>query len=121
MYVGIPENRILVTIIESISADGKYIPPVIIVLSKMIIASWFYENIEGNEVITVFITGYTNDDICKRWLDYFIFYNNYGLDKLWRILLLDGQLCYKAPRFILKAKANKIWLIKFLSYQTYLL
>jgi hypothetical protein len=37
MYVGIPENRISLTVIESISANGKTIPPVIIILGEMII------------------------------------------------------------------------------------
>ena len=31
MYIGVPENRISLTVIESISVDGKSIPPVVIV------------------------------------------------------------------------------------------
>jgi hypothetical protein len=39
MYVGVPENRLSLTIVESISADGKSIPPLVIVPRGMIIES----------------------------------------------------------------------------------
>jgi len=64
MCVSIPENRISLTVIECISANGKAIPPVVIVLGTMIMGSWFYENMTGHEVITVSLTGYTNEGIC---------------------------------------------------------
>jgi hypothetical protein len=72
MYIGIPENRILVIVIKCICANGTAIPPVIIVLGTMIIGGWFYEKITGHKVITVSLTGYTNEGICMAWLDYFI-------------------------------------------------
>ena len=78
IYTRIPENRISLTIIESISADGKAIPPVVIVPGVIIIVSWFHENMTGYEVITVSPTGYTNEGICMVWLDHFIKYNNCG-------------------------------------------
>jgi hypothetical protein len=53
MYTGIPENRLPLAIIECISADGKAIPPVIIVPGVMIMVSWFHENITGHEVIII--------------------------------------------------------------------
>ena len=81
MYVGIPENRISLTIIESISANGKAIPPVIIVPGTMIIGSWFHEKMTGHEVVTVSPTGYTNEGICMAWIEHFIKHNNCGLDK----------------------------------------
>lgn len=78
MYIGIPKNRMSLTIIECISADGKAIPPVVIVLSVMIMVSWFHENMTGHKVITVSLSGYTNEGICMVWLDYFIKHNNCG-------------------------------------------
>jgi hypothetical protein len=80
MYVGIPENRMSLTVIESISADGKAIPSVVIVPGKNIIVNWFAENITGHKRITVSDSGYTNEGICMIWLDYFIKHNNCGLD-----------------------------------------
>jgi hypothetical protein len=76
MYVGIPKNHMSLTIIECISANGKAIPPVVIVPSVMIMVSWFHENMTGQEVITVSPSGYTNEGICMVWLDHFIKHNN---------------------------------------------
>ena len=94
IYIGIPENRMSLIIIECISADGKAIPPVVIVPGVMIMVSWFHENMTGHEVIIVSPIGYTNEDIYMVWLDYFIKYNNYGPNKKWRILLINGVTCY---------------------------
>jgi hypothetical protein len=121
MYVGVPENRLSLTVIESISADGKSIPPVVIVPGGMIMESWFHDNMTGYEVITISRSGYTNEGICMEWLDHFINHNDCGLDKPWRILLIDGAKCHEAPEFILKAKMNRIWIVKFPSHQTHLI
>jgi hypothetical protein len=64
MYTRIPENRISLTIIESISIDSKAIPPVVIVPRVIIIVSWFHENMTSYEVIIVSPTRYTNEGIC---------------------------------------------------------
>jgi hypothetical protein len=45
--MGIPENRISLIIIESISIDSKAILLVVIVPGVIIIVSWFCENITG--------------------------------------------------------------------------
>jgi hypothetical protein len=64
IYTGIPENRMSLTIIESISIDSKAILPVVIVPRVMIIVSWFHENMTSHEVIIVSPTRYTNEGIC---------------------------------------------------------
>jgi hypothetical protein len=94
IYTGIPENRISLTIIESISADSKAIPPVVIVSGVMIMVSWFYENMTGYKVIIVSPTGYTNKGIYMVWLDHFIKYNNCSPNQEWRILLINGATYY---------------------------
>jgi hypothetical protein len=81
MYVKVPENRLSLTVIESISADGKSIPPLVIVPGKNIIVSWFYENITSKEIVAVSSSGYTNKKICLMWLDYFIKHNDYRPDQ----------------------------------------
>jgi hypothetical protein len=121
MYTGVPENRISITIVESICADGTAIPPVVIVPGVRIMVSWFHENMTGHEIITVSPTGYTNEGICLLWLDHFIKHNNCGPDKPWRLLLIDGATCHEAPNFILKATMNGICIVKFPSHQTHLL
>ena len=63
MYVRVPENRLSVTVVESISADGKAIPPLVIVPGRNIMMSWFSEQMTGAEVISVSPSGYTNKGI----------------------------------------------------------
>ena len=121
MYVGVPENRLSLTIIECISADGRVIPPIVIVPGVSIMVRWFHENMTGLEVITVSPTGYTNEGICMLWLDHFIKHSDSGPNRPWQILLIDGAICHNAPDFILKAKMNRIWVVKFPSHQTHLI
>jgi len=63
IYTGIPQNRISLIIIESISTDGKAIPPVVIVPGVIIMVSWFHENMTSYEVIIVSPTRYINEGI----------------------------------------------------------
>jgi hypothetical protein len=63
IYISIPENYLSLTVIKSISANGKAIPPVVILPGKYIIVSWFHINMTGHEVITVSDSGYINKEI----------------------------------------------------------
>jgi hypothetical protein len=64
IYVKVPENRLFVTVVKSISADGKAIPSLVIMPGKNIIMSWFSEQITEAKVILVLLSGYTNKGIC---------------------------------------------------------
>jgi hypothetical protein len=66
MYVRVLENRLFVTVVKSISADGKAISSLVIVSGRNIIVSWFSENITGAKVVTVSPLGYTNKGICMN-------------------------------------------------------
>jgi hypothetical protein len=80
MYVGVLENRLSVTVIECIFADGRAIPLLIIIPSVMIMETWFHKNMTGQEVVTVSPTRHTNEGICMIWLAHFIKHNNCGPD-----------------------------------------
>jgi hypothetical protein len=121
MYTGIPENRKSLTIIESISANGRAIPPVVIVPGWKYMENWFSSHMTGHELITLSESGYTNKGICMVWLDHFIKHNDCGPDKPWVLLLVDGATCHKAPQFVLKAIAHNIEVVKFLSHLTHLM
>jgi hypothetical protein len=62
--VGIPKNRMFLTVIKNIFVNKKAIPFIVIVLRKSIIVNWFAENITGHKRIIVFNSGYTNKRIC---------------------------------------------------------
>jgi hypothetical protein len=64
IYVKVLENRLFVTVIKSISIDGKAIPSLVIVPGRNIIMSWFNKQITEAEVVSVSLLGYTNKGIC---------------------------------------------------------
>jgi hypothetical protein len=64
IYVRVPKNRLFVTVVKSIFADGKAISPLVIVPGRNIIVFWFSENITEAEVMTVSLLGYINKGIC---------------------------------------------------------
>jgi hypothetical protein len=82
----------------------------------MIIKTWFHEKMTGHKLIIVSQSGYINEGIYLTWLYHFIKHNDCGLDKEWHILLIDGATCHEADEFILMAKINRIWVVKFPSY-----
>ena len=51
IYIKVPENRLSVTVIKSIFADSKAIPPLIIMPGKNIMISWFSEQMTEAKVI----------------------------------------------------------------------
>jgi DDE superfamily endonuclease len=115
LYTASPENRLSVTIIETICADGsKPIPPVIICPGVRIMESWFGdgETFEGGELIMTSPTGYTNDLLAMTWLAHFIQHTKAGPDKPWKLHLLDSQTSHNTPEFVLTSLAHNIQLIQ---------
>jgi hypothetical protein len=115
LYTSSPENRISVTIIETICADGSEpIPPVVICPGVRIMESWFGdgETFDGEELIVTSPTGYTNEALAMIWLNHFIQHAKAGPDKPWKLLLLDGQSSHETPEFVLTLLARNIQLMQ---------
>ena len=72
MYVPMAENRKSVTVIESISAIGTTIPPIIIVQGRQHMESWYSEKLTGDELVLLSDTGYTNNELAMIYLEHFI-------------------------------------------------
>ena len=116
-----PENRISITIIEAVSAAGQIIVPVLVVLGKIHIESWYPKNLDGNELILLSETGYSNRELALRWLQHFVEItapHNPGNPK---VLLLDSHVSHKSPEFIIKAAEHHIILWAFPSHLTHVL
>jgi hypothetical protein len=58
------KNRLFVTVIKSISANGKAISFLVIMPGKNIIISWFSEQMTRAKVILVLLFDYINKEIC---------------------------------------------------------
>jgi hypothetical protein len=117
-----PANRKSVTILEAICADGRPPPPPGVILpGKVYMENWVHDNLKGAEVMMLSDTGYTNDKIAVQWLEHFIKHTDSGLDKPWKLLLLDGHTSHECPKFVLKAEENNIALFRFPSHLTHIL
>jgi hypothetical protein len=92
LYTASPENRKLVIIIETIHIDShKPLPPFVIAPGKKIIDNWVLENLIRIEYIKYTPTGYINNNVAMKYLDYLIKYSRARPDKPWKILLLDSH------------------------------
>ena len=95
LYIASPENRKLVIIIETIYADRyKPLPLFVIASGKKIIDNWILENLVSTEYIEYTSTGYINNNIAMKYLNYLIKYLKAGPNKPWKILLLNRYESY---------------------------
>ncbi|XMA13656.1 hypothetical protein WAI453_006447 [Rhynchosporium graminicola] len=74
IYQTHPEKRKQVTVIEGICADGREIPPFVIIEGKYYMEKWFNSKLKGEESVKVSDSGYTSNEIAVDWLKHFIKY-----------------------------------------------
>ena len=90
LYIASPENRKLVIIIKTIYINRyKPLSLFIITSGKKIIDNWILENLVSIEYIKYTSTGYINNNIAIKYLNYLIKYLKASLNKPWKILLLN--------------------------------
>lgn len=103
-----PGNREWVTTIESISASGWALPPMIIFKGKVYIESWF-DNLPRDWRFEVSANGWTTDEISLRWLQkLFIPSTNSRTQGRYRLLVLDGHGSHLTPQFDQICAENEI-------------
>ena len=111
----------MVTIIEGISAEGKCIPPAIIIEDSWFIEDWENENQVGSEFLFLSNSGYSNEDLGLKWLDYFIFYLGIRPKAPYKMFLFDGYSSYITEDFRIRYWDNYIVPYEFPSHITYLI
>jgi hypothetical protein len=111
-----------VTIIKAVYIGRREpLPPFIVAPNKKIIENWLKDKLKGEERIAYTPISYTNNKIALEYIDYLIKYTRAGLDKLWKILLLDGHESHYTEEFKIRAQENYILLFYFLLCLTYVL
>lgn len=93
-----PGNREWVTAIETISARGEAIPPLIIFEVVIYQAAWYENGLPSNWSITVSENGWTYKEIGFEWL--VNTFDRYTKDRTigrYRLLILDGHGSYVTP------------------------
>ena len=96
-----PGNREWVTAIETISASGWVLPPMVIFAGKTHRTNWFEDtDLPPDWTIGVSPNGWTTDELGFDWLQ-FVF-ERYTKDRtkgVYRLLILDGHGSHLTPKF----------------------
>ena len=121
LYTPSPENRISITIIEAVSAAGQTIAPILVVLGKIHMESWYPENLDGNELILLSETGYSNSQLALRWLQHFVKHTAPHDQGNPKVLLLDSHISHTSYDFVILAAKYHIILWTFPSHLTHVL
>ena len=121
LYTPSPENRISITIIEAVSAVGQKIAPVLVVPGKIHMEAWYPQNLDGNELILLSETGYSNSQLAIRWLQHFVELTAPHDPGNPKVLLLDSHVSHTSPDFIIMATKYHIIVWAFPSHLTHVL
>ena len=94
-------NRELATVIEGINAAGAYIPAFLILLGKVHISNWYYvKELEGDIIITVTDSGYSNTELSLQWLQHFHRHTKKAQKGKYILLIMDNHGLHHSMEFI---------------------
>ena len=100
-YLVSSTNRELVSVCETISADGAALPPMIIVPGVIHQEAWYMAtSIPDDYLIATSESGYNNDDLTIKWLTHFERFSSKRQVSTYRLLLLDGFGSHRTKQFI---------------------
>jgi hypothetical protein len=103
-----PGNRLWVTAIQCICAEGWAIPPFIIFPGKTHSSAWYEENIPNDWVFGVSDKGWTNNELGLAWIKHFDKSTRGRRVGTYRLLLLDGHESHESIEFRDYCEANQI-------------
>jgi hypothetical protein len=114
-------NREWVTVIESICASGRALPPYIIFKGKNFMARWF-DNLPKQWALNVSPKGWTSNEIGLDWLQkHFIPHTTSQTKGKFRLLVLNSHNSHLTARFDQICKENNIIPICMPSHASHLL
>ncbi|UPK99848.1 hypothetical protein LCI18_010783 [Fusarium solani-melongenae] len=119
-YVQESDSRTWVLILESVSAAGRRLTPVVIFTGKTLQGQWFNKDNIPDWHYDCTETGWSNARIFKSWfIDVFLPETDPGNGR-WRILILDGHSPHITIPFMFLAWLNKVQLIYLPPHSLYL-
>lgn len=114
-----PGNREWVTLIQGVGATGTRIPAFLIFAGKVLISTWFTEDLPRDWVIQVSPTGWTNNDLALDWLRHFDSHARpVGTH---RLLIIDGHESHCSVAFRDLCEEMKIILLCMPPHSSHLL
>jgi hypothetical protein len=86
------------TLVETVSAVGVSINPIVIVALLTILEHWV-EQLPDSYAVTCSDLGYSNDEIALQWLKHFDKMTKGVTVGVWRLLLFDGHGSHMTTEF----------------------
>jgi hypothetical protein len=83
--------------------------------------SWYYDAIQGDELMLLSESDYSNKQLVIEYLRYFIQYTKAGLDTPKKLLLMDSHANHRTPDFVLLVYEHQIIPYAFPSYLTHVM
>ena len=120
-YIKSPENREWVTIVETISALGRKLRPVVIFKGQTLQTSWFLQEKIPDWLYTASENGWTSNAICVRWLEQVFIPETTTSPSRPRLLLLDGHGSHATTEFMWKCYQNNIILYFLIPHSSHVL
>jgi hypothetical protein len=122
VYISDPDNRELVTSMESIDGEGGTTDPMMIMLGQLIKEKHFPAGLNSGIRIAVSESSYTNDLLSFEWLKHFDVQTR-PPDREWRMLVIDGHGSHLTIEFVDYCYQDDIKISPFLlpAYSTHLL
>ena len=99
VYISDPDNRELVTSMESIDGEGGTIDPMLIMPGQVIKEKHFPSGLNDGIMIGVSESGYTNDLLSFEWLKHFDMQTR-PAEGEWRMLIMDGHGSHLTKEFV---------------------
>ena len=116
-----PEDREWVSIIETISASGTLLPPVVIFKGKSIQSTWYRPEYIPSWLYTVSENGWTSNKIGLEWLRQVFLPSTSPPTGEWRLLLIDGHGSHATVDFMWECWINKIYIYYLLPHSSHVL
>ena len=111
------------TIVESVSAAGRSIPPLVIIKGVIILQRWFTELPPelNNLLIGTLDSGYLNDTLFFQWLQHWEHFTRISARGEYRLLLLDGYDSYLTYSVLKFCEQQKVIIFLLPPYTLYFL
>ncbi|EED19259.1 transposon, putative [Talaromyces stipitatus ATCC 10500] len=114
-------SRESLTIIESVSAAGKVIPPLIILKGKHHMEEWYQNLFEDDYCVAYSEKGYSNAELTYEWLHHFDLSTQEYAKNGYRMLLMDNFKAHLTYEFIEHCRKQKIIIYCFPPHTTHFL
>ena len=99
VYLADPDARDWITAVETISAGGKTIPPMLILAGSVMLEKHFDNDLDDDTLIAMTATGYSNDIMGLEYLKHFNKMTEKHTVGTYRMLVFDGHGSHLSDEF----------------------